>query len=569
MTAELSTLFSELDITRVVFVDDDFMPQVTSATVLAAVRHKPDARNQLSSLLNGLDLDPENEALPRLVQQVLDRLEDDAAERVAELLGDVLPRENSDVHRLQELIPANVTVLLLSPAEWAAQQAALVSECTHDDKTLFLFDEDLNAPASLGFEFGSDIVKALAAVHANSFGVSWFCGILSNKLHKGDELTTWRSLALERQIELKFFMPISKENLDDPGDFYSAVYRTLINTYCESIKDLASSKLADALDAAKRRFAELDPIDFEHMVVKSSEDEGVSEIETLIRLYGILHRDEVKLRILAAPVFARILDSASAVKKAVDVDRKLPSISRHRILRLRNEELYEASELVNGFRDPIRNGDLFEIDGHETYVLIAQPCDVMVRKDGKRARENTFKVAVLAPLESFDPAPPPALSFFLPNFGPDGRDARAINFSKATVVNLNVLDLTVLSELGDCRIDLASAAIATHRFPTRAWDRRAKELVKYFSRVAADIEKARTDHSDEVASLLAAAKLPRVSPSARLAQLGTYADRAFSYPIRRSGRIRDPLAVGLLAAYSRYLSRDAFDHDFSSGGKAA
>ncbi len=306
----------------------------------------------------------------------------------------------------------------------------------------------------LGFRSGSDIIRSLATEQPEAFGARWFCGILSNTLSKGDELSTWQDMAAKHGIMLKFFMPISKDNLGGLFDFYTAIYRTLINTYCEIMKELASEKLSSALDLAKKHFTQLDPIDFEHMVVKSSEDEGVSEIETVLRLYTIFQRDEVKSCILQAPVFTEFLDAAAALKRVVDVDRQLPSISRERIGRLRHAELYESADLINPFHDPLRNGDIFSVgDADELYVLIAQPCDMMVRKDGKRARENAFKVAVLAPIEDI-PAKRLAegLAFLLPSFASQGENARIVSFSKATVANLNVLDLSVLNTDGMCRM---------------------------------------------------------------------------------------------------------------------
>lgn len=571
MKGDLGQLFQRLRVVKVVFVDDDFAVEASVGSILRALVQGPAAAEALSRFFPGLNLDVQNEALPDLIRNALAQLDASESEEIDREIQNLTGDVSGDGHRLREMIPAEVEAVFHSPRDWAAQRNALVAECTEERRTLFLFDEELNADPELGFESGSEIIKSLSSDHPAAFGVLWFCGILSNKLHKGDELSTWQSLAREREIELKFFMPISKENLLDVLDFYSAIYRTVINTYCEGMKDLAASQLSDALEATKKRFADLDPIDFEHMVVKSSEDEGVSEIETLLRLYSIIQRDEVKVRILVEPVFVQFLDAALAVKQAVDVDRQLPSISRERIYRLRHAELYERAELVNGFHDPLRNGDLFEVgDDRVTFVLIVQPCDVMVRKDGKRARENTFKVAVLAPVEArAEGGSKDALTFSLPNFASEGGEPYLVHFSKATVANLNVLDLAVLSNDGTCQINPKQARAAASRFPTRSWDARIKEVAKYFQKVVTEVEQARKAHADEVAALLAAARLPRAALSTKFSLLGTYTGETFSYPIRRCGRIRDPLAASLLAAYGRYLGRDAFDHDFSSEGQAA
>jgi hypothetical protein len=94
-------------------------------------------------------------------------------------------------------------------------------------------------------------------------------------------------------------------------------------------------------------------------------------------------------------------------------------------------------------------------------------------------------------------------------------------------------------------------------------NRRDVELRKHFGKVSRQIEDARQAHKDVVANLLATAIVPRGAPKKAFSKYGTYEGGAFSYPIRRCGRIRDPLASSLLMAYSRFLARDAYEHDFS------
>jgi hypothetical protein len=363
-------------------------------------------------------------------------------------------------------------------------------------------------------------------------------------------------------------MPIAKTTLDDAPAFYGAVYRTLINTYCQTMKSLAQDAFKEALKEALERFADLDPIDFEHMVVKSSEVEGVSELETLIRLYGIIQKDQVKSQILQQARVGEFAVAARTVKDIADIGRALSATSQERLHKLRREELYESDQLVNSYNDPLRNGDLFEIgegDGLKLWVLIAQPCDLMVRSNGKRVREENFKVAVLAPL-STRPLGEKAgakdgLTFALEHYDHDGAQSATVKFADATPANLQVLDLAVFSKDGHCQ--LTAAADPTLSLPSGAWEKRDGELRSHFGKVTKQIEAARGTHKDPVADLLGAAIIPRGAPNKAFAKYGSYNAGAFTYPIRRCGRIRDPLATSLLSAYSRFLARDAYEHDYS------
>ena len=136
-------------------------------------------------------------------------------------------------------------------------------------------------------------------------------------------------------------MLIAKTTLDDAPAFYGAVYRTLINTYCQTMKSLAQDAFEEALKEALERFADLDPIDFEHMVVKSSEVEGVSELETLIRVYGIIQKDQVKAQILQKDRVGEFSAAARTVQGIADIGRALSAMSQERLHKLRWEELYE------------------------------------------------------------------------------------------------------------------------------------------------------------------------------------------------------------------------------------
>jgi hypothetical protein len=571
--AHLREMLVRLKVTKVVLVDDLVVPDVDAAAILKIVLEKPGSVATLEPFFQGIALNADNAALADQLGAILGDTDAESRTKIGQALAQLTdnPAEASDILQLRQLVPEEVKVDFLTPQEWAEQGQGLIAQCTPEALTLFLFDQQLNVDGQgLGFESGADIIKGISQAEPEGFGVRWFCGMLSHTLSKGDEVDSWRTLAADHQIGLQFFMPIAKDNLREAADFFQALYRTLINTYCERMKILAGDGFRASLDAALKRFGDLDPIDFEHMVVNSSETEGVSELDTMLRIYAILHRDEMKAEFLKQATFTQFSAAATAVKRVVDIRRRMPTDAQQRLHKLRGAELYEADELVNAYHDPLRNGDLFAVGegAGNIFVLIAQPCDVMVRSNGKRNRENNFKVAVIAPVDVVSIAQAQSqeragLGFELPNFGPDGDQMGLVSFPKATVANLHVLDLAVLSSDGRCEIEPEKLKQAVPTIPTRAWEGRATELAKHFQRVTKSVEDARKQHNDVVAKLLSDALLPRVAMSAAFKDLGSYDTGKFAYPIRRRGRVRDPLAASLLSAFSRYLGRDAQEHDFS------
>lgn len=567
----LAQLLAHLKIVKIIFVDDKAELQTDAGSVIKVLADTPVAGEALAPFFPGVALTIENEALQEQLSARLAGLDAGGLAALRGVLfaqgGEAADREAGG--RLQDLLPDATMAHLLTPQAWHDRRAELIAECSEDRRTLFLFDQELDVQdTSLGFTKGSEIIRDMAEKEKAGFGTRWFCGMLTHTVEKGEEVPSWRALAKSEKVDLRFFMPIAKTTLDDAPAFYGAVYRTLINTYCQTMKTLAQDAFEKALEEALERFADLDPIDFEHTVVKSSEDEGVSELETLIRLYGIIHKDQVKAQILQQARVGEFAAAARTVKDIADIGRALSATSQERLHKLRREELYESDQLVNNYNDPLRNGDLFEIgegDDLKLWVLIAQPCDLMVRSNGKRVREENFKVAVLAPLATRalgeEAATKEGLSFALEHYDHHGAQSAIVKFADATPANLQVLDLAVFSKEGRC--NLAAAADPELSLPSRAWEKRDGELRGQFGKVTKQIEDARKTHKDPVAKLLAAAIIPRGAPKKAFAKYGSYEGGAYTYPIRRCGRIREPLATSLLTAYSRFLARDAYEHDYS------
>ena len=567
----LAQLFDHLKIAKVVFVDDKAELQTDAGTIYKVVVETPGASEALAAFFPGVGLTIDNEALLDQLDVRLAQLDADGSEALraalASLGGDAAEREAGGL--LKDALPEAVATTLLTPQLWHERRAELIAECTDDRRTLFLFDQELEVQdGSLGFTKGSEIIRDMAEKDKAGFGSRWFCGILTHTVSKGDEVSSWRGLAQAENLGLELFMPIAKATLDDAPAFCAAVYRTLINTYCETMKSLAQEAFSSALKEALERFADLDPIDFEHMVIKSSEEEGVSELATLIRLYGIIHTDQVKAKILQKAHVNEFSAAARTANGIADIGRTLSPNSQERLHKLRHDELYESDQFVNSYHDPLRNGDVFQIgegDGIKLWVLIAQPCDLMVRSNGKRAREDNFKVAVLAPLSTGALGAPPAskdgLTFPLDAYDHGGAQSAIVKFAEGTPANLQVLDLAVFSKEGHCH--LSAKVDPDLSLPSRAWEKRDGELRSHFGKVTKQIEDARKAHKDPVAKLLAAAILPRGAPAKAFQKYGAYDKEAYSYQIRRCGRIREPLATSLLLAYSRFLARDAYEHDFS------
>ena len=62
--------------------------------------------------------------------------------------------------------------------------------------------------------------------------------------------------------------------------------------------------------------------------------------------------------------------------------------------RLYQREVYEDAEYLSRLHTPIELGDLFRKEnGSKRFVLVAQPCDLMVRNDGSGRRSPDLSVS--------------------------------------------------------------------------------------------------------------------------------------------------------------------------------
>ncbi|WP_286772017.1 MULTISPECIES: hypothetical protein [unclassified Sphingomonas] len=560
-------LFSELNIAKVVLVDDRLDRPLDAALVTKAVGDNAEAQNAVASFFPDIDLSDANGSLYEQIDAILSRFDSNKRDDLAATLAQ-FDEEAADTiaQRLfDHLMPAEFPVEYLTPAKWETKRDELLAECSTSARTLFLFDQQLGTHGE-----GTAIISNLAQQDRTAFGAKWFCGLLSHTLDKGAEVSRWRELSEQKSLDLELFMPISKQNLSDGDAFYGAVYRTVVNVYAERMKNSALHAFETAFGQTLEKFKNLDPVDFEHVIANSSEGEGVSELDTLIRLYSIIQRDKVKTELLNQDRLAEFLDTARTVKRVADVGRGLSDDAQARLALLRAEELYEPGSLINQFRDPLRNGDIFEVgtgDSLKLWVLIGQPCDLMVRSSGERAYEDNFKVAVLAPINVGKDGRPPevkhGLGFTLDRLAGGGRQMGFVEFTKATPVALDVLDLVVLRTDGACEIDTCAEAPSA-AFSSVSWDNRATKMRTRFKRIAAKIEGGRGSGGDKRVKELATYLLPPAAPGAIIKRHGAYEKGRFSYGIKRVRRVREPFAASLLSAFSRFLSREAYDHDFSA-----
>jgi hypothetical protein len=240
--------------------------------------------------------------------------------------------------------------------------------------------------------------------------------------------------------------------------------------------------------------------------------------------------------------------------KTLDVQQEYPSDQVHQI---QHTELFDAAKLLNPAHQPLDLGDIFEVGDGQYYILLAQPCDLMVRKGSR------IDIVTLVKIQTYEATandPKGMSSFRLDHFESQPGKKTFVRFRNSFQISLNVLDLAVFNDDGQCRISLPDADV--NRFQTlhKPWRKRFRVLKRYFQTTHKEFQKipylnASNYQKKALKCMLLCSK--------KNIDLNYDTNGTFEFGIRRVGRCRTPISVQLLSAYFSFLSRNPQEHDFA------
>jgi hypothetical protein len=230
---------------------------------------------------------------------------------------------------------------------------------------------------------------------------------------------------------------------------------------------------------------------------------------------------------------------------------------------LRALEFERPGEQLNALLAPIACGDVFRLilekndqTVEKLAVLLANPCDLVLRPDGVRKLRRGWLVEVVkktkaevAELERAEMTRPP-IGYVLNTGQHDGDIAYLFRNSNVESVDLDALDLcwTNVSGFGSLEPTEAQAAFG---FVLPAQQKRLEHL-------------ARRVNDDKFATMeLWGYRVALTRESATPAQIGALTSAAkVSYPIAREWRLGGEFASAVLLALSHSIARPVFGHDY-------
>ena len=249
---------------------------------------------------------------------------------------------------------------------------------------------------------------------------------------------------------------------------------------------------------------------------------------------------------------------SNRIRKLSEIATDSVKAPEHRIWPIQRLEMYEDSAYINALHLPIELGDIFERNGGRLFMLIAPPCDLMVRSKGRRL--DSMKEAILA--EIIDEVSDERLSvtWELPQF--DKTTKRYIDFKKTFSVRLSGLDLCVFNADGTSSITI-DQPISGNLIPP--WTARYAVLQQELKPIIKKIEanwKAVAIRSNLLNSL-------GIDHDGMFVPTVKSSTHTLEYNFKRLARLLSPRSNALLTSYGQFISRSAFEHDLERSKKIA
>lgn len=570
----LEAALVELGFKHVVYVDDAFDRDSLDIEGLIVWLGAETNRNASKGILNAQEagVNPEDDqfaALFRTFAENVDHKDKLAAIRKsvdskvdAEAQGD-----DADLHkrhatdriiltRFSEIMRGleGVTFTDAGLAKWNTDKETLVTRAK-TERTLFVFDQELGDQ-----KFGAEEIKGLTGDLGESDTVYI---LLSYKVEPNKEHEETRKLRSEGLA----VTAIPKRDIKETGSEEFLTLRikaALMAKESDPILSAFRRAMKASSKAVADRVESLTGLEFDELVMRSSSKEGVHELDTLIRIYANGFAAELRSR----------LRGKEALHDAITKARRysVASESKHAKIgseawKLYREELYESGEYINDCNAPLDAGDVFRLTGQDgtdigTFVLIAQPCDLMVRNVNGKRRANELLLAKIEhrePLKFDNGTLKEKKAFELPFFGDDGKISM-IDFSEVFRIDGRFLDLCCLHRNGLAEV----VVVENPKGLTPGWSKRWQDITKPFiTEVQSSLETWENLPVDQQAvgdtlpiHVLTFNGTTRIKLAVEVRRRKKYVVLG----IKRSMRLSSAMAALMLRAFGDYLSRPARPH---------
>ena len=507
-----------------------------------------------------------------------------------ECVPDTLPHPEGKV----QVILGDICVLC-SPEQWKDE---LSKECLEyvkkGEKVLLLFDQKLGGEESTEGEGRTGAALAQSFSGLEGVKENTYCGIFSQSFEIADEF----KFRNEHRDQLSSWaFPFSKKRLPD-NDEYTLFIEGLNNLfwvgYVDELSDVAQKLIADTSNRMREELGKILPLEFKQVVIDSSKVEGSREVDTLLRLIHIIFSRELhktlsddigKVQTFNTNV-SNIKSIDDVTSKSLDKELGGQRYDSTVVNRLFLDENFVPGEVVNRLLLPLQNGDVFCVNDKDYYVLLCQPCNISLRKGGKRSTDIGYFVPLEeikaeesllkkldAVLNKDENERPKAVEKFKEKLHEKLQDAAqgysyrvkcsiegkplSAMVNRNFVISLSMLDYCTFSEDGQVVVN-KDCSPYLHTNQKLLCENHAQQFSKLL-----DLDHLVEGLGDECRAVIK----HRIENwfYVFLTKLGVkseFENNRYVFPIKRVGHLQDPLASDLLTQLSHYISRAGLPNEF-------
>ena len=232
---------------------------------------------------------------------------------------------------------------------------------------------------------------------------------------------------------------------------------------------------------------------------------------------------------------------------------------------IQSQELYEDGAYINSINLPLEIGDIFQKTGSESskfYILLGQPCDLMVRSSGKRGPMLEGKVVPLIEVKEVTGSENPEFTSELPFFDETGKKYFA-HLNRVHFTEISNLDFCVFNKNGEAEIALQDT-YDLKLIPS--WQKRYVLLREQYSKCIEKIDFLAPEEQEAAESKKKKKDIiQKVFSSKPPFKVDVnFQNQRISFGVKRVKRLNKERAYGLLIAYSSIVGRPAYDRTFGS-----
>lgn len=573
----LAKIFEELHIKVFICIDDVYALKEGHELAIGWFDKALEANlhNKCIELLSEVPFDGPDEIWKRKLGEIWDTFEEEKKTSIFRDLGQLVGFSNLDrdlerATALKELIPDGVEFRELSPDAWKNDKESIISQASEDNRILCLFDQELKY-GSIIPGGGISLLKDQQLSQKNTI----VCGLYSHLIRQDSERKQAINFASEHQLRLGKFLLLSKDRLSDGGmKFVTGLRNVILSHTCDFITEMVQDIASWAAEEADSRFKkEIDFYNFNHIVLKSSENEGLWEAETLFRLFELFRRNSFLKKVFEQETRKTLTDKIEQIRRiqgieSQDQESADEAVYNEQRWKIRRQELYEDGEFINKTHLPLELGDIFSIN-NRSFILLNQPCDVQLRTSGDRTQEIMTLMHITLQ-ESVEQNLNSVSNFLLKYFDPQaGKDA-CVKFRNMFYISADILDLVVFNDEGVCKysIDGITSLPSTLHKPLKNRYRKIHNKLsrryQEFLELNKVLEKSHSKLSTGAQTFLRKSFIRELTHSELPLILKIQDGGTLQFDLQRVGRYKLPDSLRLLSNYVAFLSRDAVDHDFVS-----